>query len=479
MAFGAQWLLVFVNYLRFGLIAIPLVLVLVLWRWRGNFARSVMWVLAGVSFALFLLASGLWWEASEGTRLSMVTPRSNELAQNVKDKLEGYEKRADDLEKLLSLLIAMTAIYGLALGLSAYLQAKESAEKLEAIRKDAIQQANDSGTRLKQIEDDARREAQKLPTELKTIRDEAQHSVEQFVERARSRFPILEDMDNGIRSMVVRITRLLPVIDWTDENFRRLQAQDKQEILYYEKAIAALEPFDLRSVRRDVSEIFHGLGNFYGLKYSTEKEEKKKEPQKPAPLDDDKERSRFYLERSLSQDPINVGALNDRVFFALNIDPGPEEYKKALDLCQASLKSDPEQQRARYNLALLEHTFKKDYRRSEELLTEALDRKTWQLERPAGHHFSILYNRACARARLRELAEAIQDLEEAIPAAMPTDSQLKGQFLADIRLLKATLPGDLEAPKPDNPGGGDFYELSIDGGCRLRVQEVVDRLKGF
>ncbi len=269
------------------------------------------------------------------------------------------------------------------------------------------------------------------------------------------------------------------MIDWTDEKYKRLQPQDKQEILYYEKAIAALEPFDLRSVSRDVSEIFHGLGNFYGQKYSTEREENKAYAGKPQPFDDDKERSRFYLDRSLSQDRSNAGALNDRVFFALNIDPGLEEYKKAMDLCQDSLKWDSEQQRARYNLALLKHVVRKDYRDSERLLTEALAKTTWQLSQPPSHHFSILYNRACGRARLSELDQAMQDLEGAIPAQMPSDPLMRAQFLADIPQLKTTLPEDLGAPAQTNPDGGDLYVLSITAGYQDRTAEVVRRLTAY
>jgi archaellum component FlaC len=489
------------NYPYFLMVALLLGVLLGLWRWHRKFLQPTLWVLAGVSVSALILGGGFWWEVTEGRRYSLVGPRSNELAQDVKNKLEGYEKRADDLEKLLSLLVGLTAVYGLVLGLNAYVQAKESADKLDKIRADAIQQAKDSAARLKQIEDDAQREAQKLPAEMDNLRNaahqtvdviknDAQHSLDRiqneadqqvrdFIDKVRNRFPILEGMDDGIRAMVVRITRLLPVIDWTDDKYKRLQPQDKQEILYYEKAIAALEPFDLRSVRRDVSEIFHGLGNFYGQKYSTEREEHKTYAGKPQPLDDDKERSRFYLDRSLSQDRSNVGALNDRVFFALNIDPGLEEYKKAMDLCQDSLKWDSEQQRARYNLALLKHVVRKDYRESERLLTEALAKTTWQLSQPASHHFSILYNRACGRARLSELDQAMQDLEGAIPAQMPSDPFLRAQFLADIPQLKTTLPEDLGAPAHTNPDGGDLYVLSITAGYQDRTAEVVRRLTAY
>src|SRR6266849_5182007 len=209
------------NYPYFLVVALLLGVLLGLWRWHRKFLQPTLWVLAGVSVSALILWGGFWWEVTEGSRYSLVGPHSNELAQDVKNKLEGYEKRADDLEKLLSLLVGLTAVYGLVLGLNAYVQAKESAEKLDKIRIDALQQATDSALRLKQIEDDARCEAQKLPAEMDNlrnaahqtvdaIRNDAQHSLDRiqneanqqvrdFIDKVRNRFPILEGMDDGIR----------------------------------------------------------------------------------------------------------------------------------------------------------------------------------------------------------------------------------------------------------------------------------------
>lgn len=64
--------------------------------------------------------------------------------------------------------------------------------------------------------------------------------------------------------------------------------------------------------------------------------------------------------------------------------------------------------------------------------------KRWQNKSPARNRNSILYNRACAYARLGELEKAIVDLEEVFPdgadytAAERTE--LVTQFKDDIRL---------------------------------------------
>lgn len=483
-------------------ICVPVVaLLVVIWRWRRSFFGPMAWVLVGASLPAIVLAGGGSWGVSQGVRLSIVTTRSGELAGDVKDKLEAYEKRADDLEKLLSLLVAMTAVYGIALGLTAYVQAKDSADKLDRLTAEAFQRGTESATRLGTIEGQAQQEAAKLAAEIIRIQDTnlkalvdlgnradekfeririaADRQVQEFVRQVESRFPILADLAGGLRHMGATVARLFPDIDWSAVDYNRLHPQDKQEVLYYERAFAALEPFNLRAMRKEASEIYHGLGNFYGLKYRTEKEENRKDESKPAPIEDDKERARFYLEKSLSVDGTNVAAMNDRTFFALNIDPSEGEHKKAEQLCATSLKLDPEQQRARYNLAYLEHTVHSNYRLSNDLLTEALAKTKWQLDQPARRRFSILYNRACARCRLGDMEGAVVDLEEAIPEAMPSEDALKKQFVEDIPKIKEVLKDDLKAPEPTSAQEGDLYRLSVTDPYRKRVEQVSARLSRY
>ena len=126
-------------------------------------------------------------------------------------------------------------------------------------------------------------------------------------------------------------------------------------------------------------------------------------------------------------------------------------------------------------MSVAKHILERDYPGSEKLLTEALSKTKWQLNEPARHYFSILYNRACAQARLGETDSALSDLKKAIPPANPSDALMKDQFLADIRLLKKGFQQDIEAPTAQNPLGGDLYTISKDRPQRL--QEIAERLK--
>jgi hypothetical protein len=51
--------------------------------------------------------------------------------QILKEKLENYSKRADDLQKLISLLLALTTIYAIALAASAYVSVQSNLQQAE------------------------------------------------------------------------------------------------------------------------------------------------------------------------------------------------------------------------------------------------------------------------------------------------------------------------------------------------------------
>jgi hypothetical protein len=417
-------------------------------------SRSLLLILLGVSLATVVVAGRFWWQQqTNGAPGGVATPDA------LREKLDAYGERADELEKLLTLLLGVSTIYAIALGLSAYQQLKDSTDKLQALTDKAEREIGQLPDKLEDLRKDARNEIQQQlkdsVAELDGFREDAQREIERFVARVETKFPLLADMDISIRTIMDELIRLLPVIDsseWSDRDYQRLTRERRQEILFYEKTVAALVYFDLQradDIRRTVSEIYHGLGNFYGLKYHWEGKQ-----------DDDKERARFYLERAIHHDSENAGALNDRGYLAVYLDDPPDEAKAKV-LFGKSLKADPEQQRARYNLAYIEHA-EGNYRRSEELLSEALIMKHWQNGSPARNRDSILYNRACAYARLGELQKAMADLEAVFPAGddyTGTEwTELRTQFREDIR--------------PDK----DLHSLARSQPFAERVKVIADRL---
>jgi hypothetical protein len=410
-------------------------------RWiLWTVARSLLFILLGITVATLVVTGRFWWQ-QEVHR----APTGASTADAVKEKLDAYSERADELEKLLSLLLGVSTIYAIALGLSAYQQLKDSTDKLEALSSKAEDEIRQLPGKLEGLRKDAQTEIQKqiadaakelanlkqeAENRIRLLREDAQKEIDEFVVKVETKFPLFADMDISILAIVDQLIRLLPVMDsseWNHQEYQTLIRERGQEIAFYEKTVAALIYFDLQRaspIRRTVSEIYHGLGNFYGLKYYWEGKQV-----------NDKERARFYLERAIQHDAANSGALNDRGYLATYLDEPPDRTK-AKALFSKSLEVDPEQQRARYNLAFLEHD-EGNYRRSVELLGEALEMKRWQARTPARNRNSILYNQACAYARLNELPQAMANVEVVFPAGPDYTAdewkELVTQFKNDIK----------------------------------------------
>jgi tetratricopeptide (TPR) repeat protein len=398
--------------------------------------QLLLYTLLGVCLSTVVVTGRFWWQEQHNRPLGNAA-----TLVELKDKLEAYDKRADDLEKLLTLLLGVSTIYAIALGLSAYQQLKDSAEKLEGLRKEA------------------QKKIDQLPGELVRIRELASDEIEKFAARFLSKLFLFADMDVAFRGIMYRLMCLLPVIDWSDEENQEISPQIKEEILFYEKTVASFEYFDLRrlrQVRESASEIFHGLGNFYALQYAREGKQ-----------DWHKERARFYLDRAIRFNPKNVGALNDRGFLATDLD-NPPDFATARDVFTKSLDADGEQQRALYNLASVEHR-EENYRRAADLLCQAIEKKRWQEKLPARHRDSILYNRACAYVRLGVgdaarkptwFDEAVADLAKVFPSdgLMEAETLLGKNFKNDIK------PGE------------DLHALTIEDPWKSEVEKIKSRL---
>src|SRR5205814_536504 len=153
----------------------------------------------------------------------------------VKERLELYGKRADEIQRVLSILLGASAIYGFALALSAYAQVRQLTDQAKTQVKDSTQ------------------EIDKLL--VKTKAD------------AQKMFPIFEDIESSIETMMHHVLTLLPRLDINEKTYSELTAEEKEKIFYYEKSVSALEVFNIKPFCETVSGIFHGLGSFYGLKY--------------------------------------------------------------------------------------------------------------------------------------------------------------------------------------------------------------------
>jgi hypothetical protein len=297
---------------------------------------------------------------------------ANEKDEVLKIKIDAYEKRVEDLEKLTALLTGLSVLYALALGVTSYIglqnslqQAKAIGDELEALRAKAVKQL-----------------------------DEAESKATEVVHQIRDEFPLFGYVDANLRRITRDFLRIMPFKGWSDQIYANLKPQTTEEILYYEKTAASLEFFDLRSIRAEVSRIYEGLGVFYALKC----QHQRKYFQQDSALE--LGRSKFYLDRATKADPENFAAWNDCAWVALVLD-NPPSLVQARQFSLASLKIVDKQQRAEYNLSVAEH-LSGNFSLAEERLSRALTQKKWEEEEYIGRVHNLYYNRACARCRLSQ-----------------------------------------------------------------------------
>ena len=126
---------------------------------------SIKWLLAALLILAFALTLGVFfWEAIH----YFDTPSIWGNAQDVKDKLDAYEKHAGVLQALLSALLLVTTFYSAGLGVFSYLNARN-------------------------ILEDARRSA-----------------VE-----AKEAYPLVADMEEQIEQLIKRFDLMFPDVDWS------------------------------------------------------------------------------------------------------------------------------------------------------------------------------------------------------------------------------------------------------------------------
>lgn len=340
-----------------------------------------------------------------------------------------YGKRADDIQRLITVLLTLSTIYGIALAVNAYTQVKDSAQKVDKL--------------LEKTEADV----------LKI-------------------FPLFETIESSINNMMHHLLGVLPRLDVHEKTYASFSAEEKEKIFYYEKSVSALEVFNMKPFSEQVSAIFHGLGSFYALKY-----QEQKTPQ-------DRERSIFYLEKAIELDPKNVKALNDRGYAALVIDQDLESAKKYFT---RSLDIDDDQQRPRHNLAWIAHK-QKQYLKSVEHVTEALSRHKWQVSPYAPRRLDLYYHRACSYVRLGIAGGTAAIKVDYFDFSVKDLKVVAEHQDTDWTSILTVFCGAKGAVGDKDPGG-DLYPL-VDTACsaptdqdklnelRKQAQEIFDHFMG-
>jgi hypothetical protein len=309
-----------------------------------------------------------WWSAWHVYSLA---------SADVKDKLDAYKVQVDDLQRLVSLLIAFSSLYALVLGVSSYL----SAQGL-----------------LKQSEDNAK--------QIEKLREDLEES-----------FPFFRGMGERMNAMKDRLESLMPDSDERDGYYDRLSNDDRQRLEATElSAVSWLYFLDFSGPPAEIAAgIYRNLGKYYGARHNRQRKALQAEidgasklPQAdPARNIDVNERKRetqsladhasFFFSRAIEKNPNDFLAFNDFAFLTQDIEG--DLSKSAESFYRTSLRLEPKQQRAYYDLALMEHDRGK-YKEAEELSTRALSYPNWQIRPNEERVNDVRYNRACYRSRL-------------------------------------------------------------------------------
>jgi tetratricopeptide (TPR) repeat protein len=411
-------------------------------------------VVLGATLQVWFSTGQFWWQARRQAAAASVTPApaASKLdplevrLANLEKRADDLDKRADDVEKMLTLLLGLSTVYALALGFAAYAQLKDSTSNIEKLSKSAEEKVN------------------KLPQDIDDL----------FL-RTQARIPMLANMNDRIHDFMQDLIQQLPImdpnLDWTkDKYYRALSDEDKEKIFFWEKTAAVFACFDLRGRdRQNVSEIYHGFGNFYGLRYLFHDDGSGAKDGKQ------RDRARLYLDLAVRYDPQNSGALNDRGYLALELED-VSDREKAKKFFKASLEFDPEQQRARYDLALIAHR-EKDYASAVALLTEAMGKQHWQGNIAARYRSSLLYNRACAYAKLgstktekeqrkKNFDNAFEDLYVLDPIWRDEEPKFPEYFRDDIEPKGDLHPLMLEQPWKGKVETLELYKAALTAGSK-------------
>jgi hypothetical protein len=296
----------------------------------------------------------------------------------ISDKLDSYRVEADDLQRLVSLLVAFSSLYALVLGVTSYLSAQG-----------VLEQAKDNGKRI----EDLRRDLEKS-------------------------YPFFKGMGDRMNSMKDHLEKLMPDSDERDDYYEHLKAADKQDLAAAEhSAVSWLYFLDFSDASDTASDIYRHLGKYYSARYSSERDDLRKRidamkhpPAGSAPSFVDVEertreverladRAQFFLSNAIQKNSNNFLAYNDLAFLIQDVEGVGSAT--AENFYRTSIRLEPKQQRAYFDLAIIEYT-RQRFKEAEELSTRALTAVNWQVRPNPERGDDVQYNRACYRNRLGE-----------------------------------------------------------------------------
>ena len=276
---------------------------------------------------------------------------------------------------------------------------------------------------------------------VKAVRDEANAQKEdwqEFQEDCRKQFPRFAGMDEIRASILGVLASILGTKDSGENLFNQLEVEDRQRVFFYEKSIAGLEFLNLNEAPEDSVKVFRGLGRFYIDKYEFENKATK----------DDLDRGEFYFQLALRRKNDDYRVLNDQGKVQADV---YANYKAAEALWKQSLRKDPGQQRAYYDLGTM--SFQSgDYDKAVDYLRDGSKRSRWEEGRNEANEGNLYFNLACAlwKKAVKDgtphpEVEALEALKKAVAVSPKLRANISGDD--DLKDLITAVGGDQELSK--------------------------------
>jgi hypothetical protein len=416
----------------------------------GSFLKwasfGALWTILLCGVALLTIVGMFWWQAWNAPLSDAAFYQHSVDAQqrSLEKTLDAYKAQADDLQRLISLLIGLSSFYALVLGVSSYFTAQHFVDRSK----------------------------------------ESSEQVDRYREQMEKAYPAFINFGSHINDAIDNLMLLLPNKFERDEFWAKLTEKDKQLILFSERSMAFVE--HLNWTEKRIAILYQGLGKFYSAWYEVERAKTAKTVALmshgglPIPVEDLAVRAFFYLERSVQRDPKNFSALNDFALACADLSDlppersgdRPEEFaQRAQSNWTRSLALEPRQQRARYNLAALTA----DQGKVEEAipqLVEALKYRNWQNEPNPLRSKDVHYNLACYRSKLGATRESQKMDWQTLRNAAVTDLEKACErYESEERVRKQTLDTLIDDCKP----GGDLEWLNSK--CPEAIEAAKQKLQ--
>ena len=181
-------------------------------------------------------------------------------------KAAAMEKRADDLKSLLAVLAGLGTVFGLALGISTYVNLKDTQQNADNMITAIRTKAQADLVEIRKSLTDAQQNA---GTVIDGIRDKAKADLDEI----RADFPAIAKLNRKIGEIVGELRRLV-LREWDQASYAQLEVEDRQNILLQEVTFRALHVFEHEKVpayARTIPEINRGFGRFYSSRYTSGK----------------------------------------------------------------------------------------------------------------------------------------------------------------------------------------------------------------